>query len=135
MPSKGRRRFARLWCRASTPSLFAIKQDVDGRDKPGHDAARFLSHLEYLRVFLLDRLGVPLDAGRIFLHQLDVGELADARLLHRLLVRGILPRVVDQNLLALAPVHPVEEQPRRVRIGRGLEHALGLVATGVPSSG
>src|SRR6185503_10713939 len=80
------------------------------------------SHLEDLRVALLDRLGVTLHANRIFLHQLDIAELPDAGLLDRLLVRGILPRIVDQNLLTLAPVHPIEEQPRRVRIGRGLEH-------------
>ncbi len=69
--------------------------------QPGHDVAN-ASHLENLRVALLDLLGVLLDAFGVFLHQLDVGELADAGLLDRLLVRRILPREVDQDLLALA---------------------------------
>src|SRR5215212_5539377 len=89
------------------------KQDVDGRDKPGHDVERLLtnSHLEYLRVALLDLLGALLDAFGIFLHQLDFGERAHAGLLDGLLVRRILPSPVDQDLLALAAMHPVEEQP------------------------
>src|SRR4051794_18727607 len=30
-------------CRASTPSLPSTKQDVDGRDKPGHDSGNILA--------------------------------------------------------------------------------------------
>jgi hypothetical protein len=38
------------------------------------------SHLENLRVSLLDRVGLREDAFWILLHQVDIGELADARL-------------------------------------------------------
>src|SRR4051812_8068119 len=73
------------------------------------------SHLENLRVALLDFLGALFDALRVLLHQLDVGKLADARLFDGLLVRRILSRPVDQDLLALPRVHPVVEQASRVR--------------------
>ena len=49
-------------------------------------------------------------------------ERPDARLLLGLAVGRILARPVDQELLGLARVHPVLEQPRGVRIGRILEH-------------
>src|ERR1043165_5619867 len=90
-------------------------QGGDGRDKPGHDAEGLSansassvsanSHLEYLRVALLDLLGAFLYAYGIFLHQLDFGERAHAGLLHRLFMRRILTRPVDQDLLALAAMH------------------------------
>src|SRR5690606_15413814 len=79
------------------------------------------SHLEDRRVPLLDLLSVLLDALRVFLHKLDLVERAHARLLHRLLVRGVLARHVDQHLLAFARVHPVLKQPRGVRVGTALE--------------
>src|SRR3954449_10266202 len=49
------------------------------------------SHAENLAVARLDLFRRPLDGGGIFLHQLDVGELADTRLLDGLAVWGILP--------------------------------------------
>ena len=61
------------------------------------------------------------DAFRILLHQLDVGELADAWLFHRLAVRRILAGIVDDQLLALARVHPVLKKAGSIRIGSSLE--------------
>src|SRR4029079_5233951 len=80
------------------------------------------SHLENLRVALLDLLGAFFHAFGVLLHQLDIGELANAGFLDSLLVWRILARPIDQNLLALAPVHPVIEQPGGIGIWRGLEH-------------
>src|SRR5579885_3755917 len=77
--------------------------------------------LEDRRVAALDLAGRRLDARRVLRHQLDLADRAHPGLLHRLLVRRILPRPVDDELLALARLHPVVEQPRGIRVGRGLE--------------
>src|SRR6266545_959764 len=79
------------------------------------------SHPKDLRVPRLYFLGHLLDPLRVLLHQLDVGELADARLLLREGVGRVLAREIDENLLSLEPVQPVVEQASGVRIGRALE--------------
>src|SRR4051812_717114 len=68
------------------------------------------SNPEDLAVARLDLVGHLLDARGVLPHQLDVGELAHAGLFHGLSVRRILPGEVDQDLLALAPMQPAEEQ-------------------------
>src|SRR6187200_836489 len=59
-----------------------------------------VSHFKQLRVTALDLFGTLLDAFGILLHQLDLGERADAGLLYRLLVRRILAGEIDDDLLA-----------------------------------
>src|SRR6478735_6785547 len=80
------------------------------------------SHLEQPRIARLDFFRHRLDAGGVFLHQLDVGKLAASRLRRHLRMRGILRGVIDEELLGLPRVQPRLEQPRRVRIGRGGEN-------------
>src|SRR5690242_8682161 len=63
-------------------------------------AAHRRSHFEVLRIAALDLVGRFRDRFGILTPQLDVGELAHARLLDRLLVRRVLPGIVDQELLA-----------------------------------
>src|SRR6187455_3472602 len=76
----------------------------------------WLSHFEQLRVAALDLLGALLDALGVLLHQLDLGERANAGLLHGLLVRRILAGEIDHDLLAFQRMHPVLKQPRGTRI-------------------
>src|SRR4051812_25379488 len=78
-------------------------------------SSRPSSHFENLGIALFDHIGVALDAFDILFHQLDVGELADAGLLHLLLVRRILPGKVHHDLLAFPRMHPVLEQARGIR--------------------
>src|SRR5262249_18521902 len=78
-------------------------------------------HLENLGVPLFDGIRLCKDAFGILLHQLDVGEFTDARLFNSLGVRRILAGVIDDQLLALARVHPALKQTSSVWIGSGLE--------------
>src|SRR5215510_15792459 len=82
-------------------------------------------HPEDLAVARLDLVGHLLNAFGVLPHELDIGELAHARLLDRLAMRRILPGEVDQDLLALAAMQPAEEQTRGIRIGSPLEDRAG----------
>src|SRR5690242_8082683 len=79
---------------------------------------RMPSHPKQLRIACLDLFALRLDAGRVLLHQLEVGELASARLRLHLAVRRILRGVIDEELLRLARVQPGLEQLCRVRMRR-----------------
>src|SRR5260370_37779934 len=65
---------------------------------------------EQLRIARLDFFGHLLDAGRIFLHQLDVGYLPPARLRLHLRMHRILRGEIDEELLGFAGVQPGLEQ-------------------------
>src|SRR6185503_14268042 len=88
------------------------------------------SYLEDRRVALLDVLGGLLDAFGVFFHQLDVFERPHALLLDGLAVSRILAGVVNDELLALARVHPVLEQAGGVGIGCSLEHRARTAGEG-----
>src|SRR3954467_14787737 len=107
----GSRRRARGYGVGLTPGsrLLTMRPSATARTSSG-------SNPEDLAVARLDLVGHLLDSLGVLAHQLDVGELAHPRLLDGLGVRGILPSVVDQQLLALAPMQPAEEQARGVRI-------------------
>src|SRR6476469_3491872 len=76
------------------------------------------SNLEVLRVAAFDLFRAFFDAFGVFLHQFDVGQFANAGFFDRLGMRRILARIVDEELLSLARMHPVLEEPRGIRIGR-----------------
>src|ERR1700688_2605324 len=80
---------------------------------------------EQLGVARLDLLARLLDAGRIVLHLLDLPERPAARLFLGLRVHGAQAADVDQGLLALHREAIALEQAAGIRIGRGLEQAVG----------
>src|SRR5262249_31155186 len=82
-------------------------------------------HPEDLAVARLDLVGHLLNALGVLPHELDIGELAHARLFDRLAMRRILPGEVDQDLLALAAMQPAEEQARCIRVWSPLEDRAG----------
>src|SRR5882672_1205427 len=92
---------------------------------PGWEPARPPSDAEQLCVARLDRLGVSLDAGRVVLHLLDLGERRAARLLLGERMDRAQPAGVDDELLALGREAIALEQSRRARVRRVLEHAVG----------
>src|ERR1700694_262306 len=74
------------------------------------------------RVAGLDLFRHFLDAGGVFLHQLDVGNLAAARFRLHLRMNRILRGEVDEELLGFPGVQPGLKQPRGIGMRRGQKY-------------
>src|SRR5882672_10330259 len=67
------------------------------------------SHPKQLGIARLDLFAHRLDPGRIFLHQLDLGDLPPSRLRFDLRMRRILRGEIDEELLGLPRVQPDQD--------------------------
>src|ERR1700754_3714487 len=94
--------------------------------RPGmtETGGRSTSNSENLAVARIDVLRVLLDAGRIVLHHLDVLERLAARLFLGVGVHRAKRADIDDELLAFGGEAEALEQPRGIRVRRGLEHAV-----------
>ena len=92
--------------------------------------------LKILRVPRLDVVGLFLDLGGVLLQRLDVRQRRTSLLRLDAAMRRILRRSPRRcNCLPLARHAPGVQQPRRIRVGRGLgDRPIGLVISGVPST-
>src|SRR5262249_49377384 len=95
------------------------------RARPRRSSEEFTLDAEQSAVARLDLLARPLDADGVLLHQLDVAQgPAPGLFLHQRVHRAQRADV-DDELLALGREAVALEQPRRVRVGRVLENAVG----------
>src|ERR1700742_5214884 len=82
-------------------------------------------HPKNLDVVRLDLLALLLDRSGVLLHHLDLGERLEAGLLLGERMPRAQAALVDDQLLALRRESVGLEEPRRVGIGRRLEHRVG----------
>src|SRR4051812_23527160 len=84
-----------------------------------------VSNAEDLGIARLDRVAFFFHGGRVVLHGLDLLEWLATRLLLGLRMRRAQATDIDNELLGVAAEAERLKQPRRVRIGRRLEHPVG----------